>query len=190
MRIPQQAKLLEFVTEKHKDQVRKYIGEPYLVHLIAVAEMAEKTNVFFGWEIGLCHDLLEDTNCDRFELFDHLISIGYTAITANHIRVNVEQLTDKYTKEAFPSYNRSLRKQLEADRLYNTSPDAQTVKYCDLINNTQSIVEHDKGFARVYLAEKRYMLSGMTKGDPSMRSKCIDCLNDANQIMWEYESIK
>jgi len=34
-------------------------GKPYITHLVFVSEMAG-ASVSFGYEIGLCHDLLED----------------------------------------------------------------------------------------------------------------------------------
>lgn len=58
MRSKRQNDLLAFVGLHHYPQKRKYTGEPYIVHLVAVAEMAEKYGLEFGYEIGLCHDLL------------------------------------------------------------------------------------------------------------------------------------
>jgi hypothetical protein len=51
--------------------------------------------------------------------------------------------------------------------------EAQTIKLCDLISNTRSIVAHDEKFAKVYLAEKRELLEVMTKADPRLRERAI-----------------
>jgi len=173
-------KLIEFVKEQHGAQVRKYTGEPYFNHLIAVAEMAEKTGVQYGWEIGLCHDLLEDTECSYSDL-NHFLhkSCNYSLFSAINISDNVWDLTDVFTHEAFPYLNRSIRKQCEALRLHTISRTAQIVKCCDLIDNTKSIVAHDPGFAVKYLAEKREILKGFTKIDGAIKSEIWNVLLDA-----------
>lgn len=53
--------LIRYVGLKHQLQVRKYTHEPYFNHLISVAEMVDDIGDLF-YEIGLCHDLLEDTD--------------------------------------------------------------------------------------------------------------------------------
>lgn len=45
------------------------------------------------------------------------------------------------------------------------SVNSQSIKYCDLIDNTKSIVQHDPGFAKVYLKEKFDLLQAMDKGN-------------------------
>lgn len=171
--------LLDFVTEKHSGQVRKYTNEPYVNHLVSVANMANKTTAGFGYEVGLCHDLLEDTDCTQKELADKLIELGYTPIATYFILGNVIELTDEYTSDKYPHLNRKARKELEALRLSDISPEAQTVKYCDLIDNTSSIVKYDKRFAFKYLDEKQVILSKMNRGDKEMYSKALDCLMQA-----------
>ena len=44
----------------------------------------------------------------------------------------------------------------------------QTIKCADLISNTSSIVDHDRVFAKVYLAEKRLTLEVLTAADPRL----------------------
>ena len=167
-----------FVALHHVQQKRKYTGEPYLFHLVNVAEMAAKY-VKFGYEIGLCHDLLEDTACTEDELHEALIRFGYDHSESMLILGSVIELTDIYTHEAFPKLNRAIRKVKEARRLYYISSVSQTVKYCDLIDNTSSIVKHDKGFAIKYLQEKEFILSGMTKGNHGAFIRCLNSLRKA-----------
>ncbi|MCW3111312.1 MAG: Metal dependent phosphohydrolase [Segetibacter sp.] len=159
-----------FVTLKHHQQKRKYTNEPYFNHVLAVAEMADGM-CKFGYEIGLCHDLLEDTDCTAFELTNALIRFGYTASNSIFIKNAVLDLTDVYIPEKYPHINRAERKRLEALRLHEISPEAQTVKYCDLIHNTSSIVKHDKGFAKLFLAEATTILKGMNKGNKPVYEK-------------------
>jgi len=172
--------VLAYVALKHVEQKRKYTGEPYLSHLQAVANMADG-KCKFGYEIGLCHDLLEDTDCTTAELHLALKRFGYNNVDRNSILDAVIDLTDVYTSEAFPQLNRAKRKALEASRLHKISYEAQTVKYCDLINNTESIVKHDPGFAVKYLEEKATTLKGMNAGNPVMFKKCKQVLRKAQK---------
>lgn len=178
-KIPQgrQADLLAFCALHHFHQKRKYTNDPYINHCRAVADMADGL-CKFGYEVGLCHDLLEDTDCSVDELENALLRFGYGIDTIIIVRCVIE-LTDVYTHEAFPQLNRTKRKSLEAERLHKISYEAQTVKYCDLINNTESIVEHDKGFAKKYLAEKKTILKGMNTGNPQTYKKCCNVLRNA-----------
>lgn len=186
MKIPKgrQANLLKFVVLKHENQVRKYTGEPYYFHLRNVADMADD-KCRLGYEIGLCHDLLEDTQCTVSELVNSLIRFEYNPDEVYIICTAVNELTDVYTHEDFPQLNRAKRKAEEAKRLHKIGYEAQTVKYCDLIDNTFSIVQHDKHFAKVYLAEKASILSGMNKGNPVMFLKCRRTLSKARRLLNE-----
>lgn len=157
-------KVLAFVALHHVEQKRKYTHEPYLFHLRAVADAsADLCN--FGFEVGLCHDLLEDTICTKLELYEALKRFGYTRGEAIFIVSRVEDLTDLYIPEKFPDMNRKARKSLEALRLHEVHPDSQTVKYKDMDHNLESIVLHDPGFAKTIIPEFEAILLGMNKGD-------------------------
>lgn len=177
MKIPsgRQANLLGFVTLKHDLQKRKYTNEPYITHVRAVADMADR-KCKFGYEIGLCHDLLEDTDLTKPQLTEALLRFGYDVNEAWVIFNAVCDLTDEYTSESYPNLNRKTRKQMEATRLRSACKEAQTVKYCDLIHNTESIIEYDKGFAKTYLPEKRQILEGMNKGNKLMYKRALKLL--------------
>lgn len=162
-----QLKLLAFVIEQHGAQKRKYNHEPYWFHLYRVARMAGES-IYCGFEIGLCHDLIEDTDLTLPALTKKLQEIGYHKNAVDLIVTAVFHLTDEYTHEKYNSTNRKDRKVLEAQRLWAIPPNAQTVKYCDLIDNLSSIVQYDPAFAKVYLAEKAYILQGMDKGDTKL----------------------
>jgi len=171
--VPRQKILLSFVHINHFPQQRKYTGEPYSVHLTSVAELADKYKLIMGYEIGLCHDLFEDTACTEHELYHFLVRNQYTHLEAEFIINGVIELTDVYTHEKYPDTNRKIRKTLEAERLGTISKNSQSIKYCDLIDNTNSIVEYDKGFAIKYLEEKRLILSKMNKGNKHLYNKCV-----------------
>lgn len=166
-----QTQLLDFVKEMHGAQKRKYTGEPYWYHCMAVARLVEHLHLT---EIALCHDLLEDTTCTFERLLFTLLNLGYTTREAHFIAEGVRALTDFYTSERFPKNNREWRKRQEAERLAQIPFEYQTVKYADLIDNTSSIVERDPAFAEVYLKEKRQILNVMDQGDVFLYRKALE----------------
>ncbi len=170
--------LFEWVKQQHGEQKRKYTGEPYWNHPYAVAEIINEhyhNNRMI--EIALCHDLLEDTECDLVGLLNYLVHSGYSNEDGLFITSGVNDLTDVYTKEKFPTLNRKERKKHEAIRLSGIHPYSQTVKYADFIDNTKSIIEHDKGFAKVYLREKEAILVGMNLGNQILYEQAKELIN-------------
>lgn len=177
-----QLKLLLFVQHAHASvsQVRKYTNEPYWVHPYAVAKIVSTiTDGEDLIEIALLHDVVEDTKVSIETICKFLHDIGYAMLQVRNIERGVLALTDVYTHENFDHMNRTLRKQFEANRLKKIHKDYQTVKYADLIDNTKSIVQHDKNFARKYLEEKRYLLNVMRDGDLWLFFECYKVLTDA-----------
>lgn len=166
-----QKELLQFVKDSHGDQKRKYTGEPYWNHVYAVAEIVSEYDVK-GIEIALCHDLFEDTYVKALDLLRFLAQNGYSNSEAQFIVSGVNDLTDVFTKENYPKLNRKDRKKLEAERLGKIHSLSQSVKYADLIDNTSSLSKYDKGFAKVYLSEKKEMLQQMRRGNHDLLLKC------------------
>jgi hypothetical protein len=74
-----------------------------------------------------------------------------TADEATQTIALVEALTDEYTKENYPQWNRRKRKEMEAERLEKASAAAQTIKYADIIDNAPEITREDPAFAKRYL---------------------------------------
>lgn len=149
-------------------QKRKYTGAPYWIHCEAVAKTvttyAETEDMIVA---AWLHDTLEDTQVTMLDL---------SMVFGPGVLDLVHALTDQFVGEHYG--NRAYRKQLEASRLSLVSPYAQTIKYADLIDNTQSIVEFDPGFARVYLAEMEHLLRVMTQGDPGLRTRALRVLDE------------
>lgn len=176
-----QEMLLQFVKTSHGDQVRKYTCEPYWHHVVCVAEIVNEfcPDDFGLIEIAFCHDLFEDTSVTNDGLVKALQESGYEPVELLFITRGVLALTDVWTSDSHPYWNRSTRKSWEADRLGKIYKEYQSVKYADLIDNTRSIVEHDKGFAKKYLAEKRDILEVMRTGNLPLLIKCYNVLLDA-----------
>ncbi|WP_428327980.1 hypothetical protein [Mucilaginibacter sp.] len=137
-----------------------------------MAETAEKA-MALGYEIGLCHDLLEDTGTTATGLRDALQNFGYTESDSVHITAAVVELTDVFTRGAYPELSKASRKEREAERLTMISPMAQTVKYADLISNIAWVMKHDRGNAETYLQKKQRLLTLMDKGERELRLEAI-----------------
>ncbi|RYG11338.1 MAG: metal-dependent phosphohydrolase, partial [Chitinophagaceae bacterium] len=121
-------KLINWVAEQHGDQLIKKTRLPYLNHLTAVGNLSESF-VRLGFEIGLCHDLLEDTSASDESLFNALQNFGYSLDDTNRIVDCVKELTDVFSKNQFPELSKKERKKRESERLVSISPTSQTVKY-------------------------------------------------------------
>jgi (p)ppGpp synthase/HD superfamily hydrolase len=142
--------------EAHHKQVRKYTGEPYWTHCLAVARQVEEwggTPEMIA--AAYLHDVLEDTDYPLTRLYE---------VFGSPVVNIVRELTDEYTKERYPTLNRAERKDAEARRLGRISLEARVVKLADINDNTSSIVAHDPNFARTYLREKAFVLAMI--GDP------------------------
>jgi len=169
--------LANWVEEKHRGQLIRDTEEPYFMHLIVVAEMAGPA-ISLGYEIGLCHDLLEDTSTTKDELNQALTGFNYAKTDADHITACVVELTDVYTSAAYPHLGKKARKEKEALRLSAISPAAQTVKYCDLIYNINWMLHHDRKHAAKYLKRKKHLVTCMSEGDEGLRQKALETIND------------
>jgi len=150
-------RVLEFATAAHGDQKRKYTGEPYITHPIAVAEIVKTvphTDEMIA--AALLHDVVEDTHVTLDQIEDNF---------GGKVAELVGWLTDISRPE---DGNRRFRKSLDRDHSANAPAEAQTIKLADLIHNTESIEKHDPGFYTVYKQEKIELLKVLTKGDPTL----------------------
>lgn len=198
------AKCYAHIAHDSIGQKRKYTGEPYHVHTDEVASIVASTFSNEGQAASLlngrggkiyspseqdymlcaahCHDIVEDvmTASTTPHLYD-LYAIS--DLFGNTVAALVNALTDEYTKEAWPELNRARRKQLERERIEQTSPEAKTIKLADLISNTKSIVRYDKDFAQVYLREKFALLGCLAEGNPVLLQRATEqCLNAMREI--------
>jgi len=169
-------KVLDFATKAHKGQKRKYSDEDYITHPIAVATIVEEHGGNIDMILAaLLHDVIEDTEVTEVELLSFLHDNISNSVRATKVFEFVMGLTDVYTSENFPHWNRAKRKNLEAIRLgWATNYSVQTIKYADLFHNTLSITAHDPKFAKIYLAEKKAMLDLMVSGNSELRNKCVN----------------
>lgn len=152
---------MAFARRVHKNQRRKYTGNPYTDHLAEVAGIAMSV----GWHVAeihpdqfmataWLHDAMEDQGAQRSQLH---------ALFGEEVASGVWWLSD-----LDEDGNRAARKAASRRRLAMAPGWVQTIKVADLISNTSSIVEHDPKFAVVYLEEKRLLLDVLTKADPRL----------------------
>lgn len=161
---------IRFAAAAHGHQVRKYTGDPYLVHPLAVYELVADV-----WpDVDCCcaailHDTVEDTHVTVQD-----IRRAFGPRTARL----VDELTDiaNYRLPVPPKHGspylhgaRHRRKRIETMRLMGVSSEAQTIKCADLIDNTRSILAEDRDFARVYLPEARAAYRALTRANPLLR---------------------
>ena len=106
------SKVKDFAFIAHNKQVRRYTGEQYYNHLDRVCNRVSQFKNKYKWieEVAICHDLFEDTKFGFDDLYYHLLGLGYKRATALFICSSVLELTDIYTHEKFPHYDRKKRK--------------------------------------------------------------------------------
>lgn len=154
------------------DQRRKYTGEPYIVHPAAVAALVRHVHhteamLAAAW----LHDTVEDTPTTLEDI-------------RREFGPEVALLVDQLTDASRPSDgNRAARKVLDRKRLAAASPAAMTIKLADLIDNSASILAHDRKFARTYLAEKAELLEVLIAGDASLLQHARRIVEDARRML-------
>lgn len=149
-----------FAREAHKDQVRKYTGNPYVDHLAEVAGIVSTVARQFMCldqemiAVAWLHDCIEDQGVKQSALHD---------MFGADVAFGVGLLSDMETG------NRANRKSASRERLSRAPGWIQTIKCADLISNTSSIVKHDPKFAVTYLEEKRLLLDVLVSADDRLR---------------------
>jgi hypothetical protein len=145
-----------FATNAHRSagHRRKYTGEPYDVHLLAVAGLvASVTDDDEAIAAAWLHDTVEDTPVKPVDVRKRF-GAGVAKLVA--------ELTDVSRPE---DGNRRARKAIDREHLAGASTRAMTVKLADLIDNCRDITENDPKFARVYLEEMGELLEVLSRGD-------------------------
>lgn len=158
----------EFATQRHGEinQVRKYTGEPYICHPASVVKIVRSVPhtdemIAAAW----LHDTIEDTETSLIEIIDNF---------GHAVGSLVENLTDISKPE---QGNRKFRKALDRAHTAKASPQAKTIKLADLIDNSASIMKHDKKFAEVYLKEKALLLEVLTEGDQTLWNRAKEIVS-------------
>jgi len=164
-------KIQQFADHAHGKQMRKYSNDRYIVHPIRVMETCSVyTDKIQIRAAALLHDVLEDTSVTEERLLSFLETLMENEVAMQTLELVVE-LTDVYTKEAYPHLNRKQRKEKETLRIEQTSADSQTIKYADILDNCREIAASDPNFAPQFLKECMTILKVATKGDKELHEK-------------------
>jgi (p)ppGpp synthase/HD superfamily hydrolase len=164
-----EARALEFARAAHASigHMRKYTGEPYIVHPIAVAEIVRSVpHTPEMIAAAYLHDVVEDT-----------------PVTLDEIRAEfgdeVAELVDWLTDVSKPGDgNRRTRKAIDLEHTAKAPPAAKTIKLADLIDNSLAIAKHDRGFWPVYRREKRALLEVLKDGDKALWERAAAAANN------------
>ena len=153
----EQAKLFADQAHQAVDQRRKYTGEPYINHPVAVLRLLETHSSDPVCDArraaALLHDVVEDTEVTIEEIEDHF---------GTEVAELVGWLTDVSKPE---DGNRRTRKALDLAHTALAPRAAKNIKLCDLVHNATDITDHDPGFARVWLREKESLLKVLSDSD-------------------------
>lgn len=169
----------DYADAAHGSQMRKYTPDRYIVHPVRVMELcAAYTNDLPVLAAALLHDVLEDTPVTKDEMHRYLLSVMSQQEAAKTTQLVVE-LTDVYIKANYPQWNRKKRKEEERERIRKTSPDAQTIKYADILDNCSEIIVHDPSFATVFLRECKKILAVIPNGHAALYQKAKAALQKA-----------
>jgi (p)ppGpp synthase/HD superfamily hydrolase len=138
-------------------QVRKYTGEPYIVHPVAVAERVRTVAHDDAMlAAALMHDVVEDTPVTLARIEERF-------------GADIAELVDWLTDISKPEDgNRAVRKRIDLLHTEKASPQAKTIKLADIIDNTITISRHDPNFWRRYRRECLDLLGVMREGDPDL----------------------
>lgn len=148
----------------HNGQLRKYSNLPYIVHPVEVSLVVQSVTsdpvIIAG---ALLHDVLEDgpgNGWKRSVLVERILGL-----CGDEVFQIVDDLTDRFTHEDYPTHNRATRKKMERMRLGRIQDKSKTVKIADCLCNHRSIIENDEGFAKVFMDEISLLNSELIGGN-------------------------
>jgi len=157
---------LELAAAAHEGQTRRYTGEPFVLHPVAVAHIvSEYERDPLVLAAALLHDVVEDTDVTAREL-------------ATRFPASVVRMVLSLTNPSQPGDgDRATRKAIDHAHVERSEPRAQTINYADVWLNVRSIARHDPAFARdVYLPQKASLIDRLDRGHPRLRLRVKDAI--------------
>lgn len=158
--------IFEYVTEKHKGQVRKYTNEPYINHPCNVAKIISE----------ICNDLtINNIRYISLDIINELVNIAMLHDTVEDTDATFVDIETKFgihlrnmifwlTNISKPEMgNRAYRKKIDLHHNLQAPIPALIVKLADVIDNCSDLVQRDKEFAKRYLKEKNTFLRAIYK---------------------------
>lgn len=151
----------------HEGQCRRYTGEPYITHPIAVARILYK-HINLDYTVlaaAILHDTVEDTELTSQDIY---------RLFGKEICELVQEVTDV---SKLGDGNRAVRKAMDRAYLANASPRVKTIKLADMMHNTPSTMKHGKRFANIYLLEMNLLVDVLEEGNEVLLDKTKHMLN-------------
>jgi (p)ppGpp synthase/HD superfamily hydrolase len=152
----------------HEGQERKYTGEPYITHPVAVANICamvtDDVDIICG---ALLHDTIEDCETSVEELT--AAGLGWGIIDV------VVGMTDISKPE---DGNRATRKAKDREFLARQRQQVHTVKLADVLHNGKDISENDPRFAKVYMREISLLVPFLSKGNIILHEAAVHMLEE------------
>ncbi len=172
-----------FADQAHGTQMRKYSPDRYIVHPVRVMAIVRQYDQRLPLlAAALLHDVIEDTPVSPGQMREFLLTVMDPKHAQQTLGLVIE-LTDVFTKADYPQFNRRVRKDKELARVLTTSPDAQTVKYADILDNSREIAASDPNFAPRYLRECLAILERADKGHRQLRETALHTVRVALAVV-------
>ena len=170
---------IDFAKKSHFGQKRKNLIDDFVVHPIGVMKilLVKFENDLRILAAALFHDILEDTLTNKEDIKNFLITIMEESDVNFTLQLIID-LTDVFTFKDYPELNRRQRKEKERQRLSKIHPFAQTIKYCDIINNCKDLDLLSKEFNLMYLEESELTLDNLNDGDIYFKEMSLNSINE------------
>lgn len=175
-----------FAKNAHKDQFRRFINMPYIIHPLEMATRLSLVDVSKSAIMGaLLHDVTED--CGVL-LEDLSTMFGKDVAYYVYYLTDIAKPTDG---------NRAIRLEINFKHFKQSNWDAHNIKLVDLISNTRSLVLCDPRFAKSYTQELQkalmYFKNNVNYLNESLCSTLFTMTEIATQVIElqnEYNIIK
>lgn len=169
------AKLFAYAAHTAVGQKRKYTNENYFVHPEEVVKILTENSFNKVSKNQICaaylHDVVEDTSITLDDINEFF---GYKVKNLVYWLTDISKRCDG---------NREARKCIDRDHIAKAPVSAKSIKLADLISNTSTIVQYDKGFAKVYLEEKRLLLEVLKDADKNLLAYAHKILDESLQLI-------
>lgn len=152
-------------------QLQPYTGLQYIEHPREVARLlslyVSLPEAIAG---ALVHDCIADTHETR-ERIAHALG--------NEVAQYADELAEKYQ----PGWSRKQKVASEIERLSGISATGKGIKCVDIAVNVQTIVQRAPDFAKVYVPEKRLILSSLLGADAPLYNLASQAIEAASQAL-------
>lgn len=181
MKLSEVARLIAEVAHGATGQKRKYSGEDYVTHPMAVAEIvAEYTDCEYAYAAALLHDVIEDT----FITEEKLIAL-LTKYHSVYAASQVVPIVLGVTKVSVPEDGiRAVRRALDHEHFAGGCTKSQLVKVADSLHNVKNMGVMDDGFRERYIPEKRIMVSMLDLAPTDLRNRLVEELDRQEGLLF------